>query len=598
MRLVASLLVVLGACAAESPDDALCLEGDDGKCDQPSGNGSVVGTANNNVTLYTGYHSLFDKSASQCVKTDKEIAQGAQINVGAVAETFELTFISAREDLAREMGLDLGVKVKYVATNTDIGLNLVDKLKSTSTTINMLLKVSSEYTVANRHPMLLTDTGKAKLAAGIDKFVQTCGTHYVNGVRYGGHLYVLITYQASDEQTALDVKSSLGVDAGFGPVKVNADVKARLAQAANRAGVSVSVRIASQGFDIQGKAADSTLVTDFIGSGVSATTFAKIDEIRTHMKASLANDTCRDAGEGQCAGQASPGFFNNVRRSAKPTGVEVGFYDSLPNVDFTGANPFKQVRERLLVVERFTRDWGELEERMAAVYWNEIEPFQQASSSQKARFQVVGPAKHARSPSQLVAIANTWSDKFFPAIGSQIGFTYETASNKIRDCWNAASVDLFTKCTPTDGPASDTAEWKAVLAEIETYARAGRILPLSYKEATVEAREDADAACQALDSGSISYRLPTMEEAKRLGPAIGFGPINWTGAANLHDIWFSHPNPTQMCNAGMNPLYRNLPESSSDEFRCTAADGIVLEGINLKVVCVPSGGPLPLLEAP
>jgi hypothetical protein len=592
-RLVVALSLLAG-CAAQQSEDELCLEG---KCDQPSGNGSVVGTANNNVTLYTGYHSLFDKSASQCVKTDKEIANGTQINVGSVAETFELAFVSAREDLAREMGLDLGVKVKYPATNTDIGLNLVDKFKSTSTTINLLLKVSQEYTVANRHPMLLTDTGQAKLTAGIDKFVQTCGTHYINGVRFGGHLYVLITYEAQDEQTALDVKSSLGVSSGLGPVQVGVDMKARLAQAASKSGVSTTVRVASQGFDIAGKAADSTLVTDFIGSGVTAQSFAKIDEIRQHMKTSLANDTCRDAGEGQCAGAAAPGFFNNVRRSAKPTGVEVGFYDSLPNVDFTGENPFKKVRERLLVVERFVRDWGELEERMAAVYWNEIEPFQAASSSQKARFQVAAPATRVRSPSELVTISNEWSDKFFPEIGSQVGFTYEKAANTIRDCWNAASVDLFTKCTATDGAATETSEWKGVLAEIDDYAKTGRILRLQYKESTVEAREDADVACQTLNTPTISYRLPTMEEAKRLGPAIGFGPINWSGA-NLHDIWFSHPNPTQLCASGMNPLYRNLPEASSDEFRCTAADGVVLEGINLKIVCVPSGGPLPLLEAP
>lgn len=592
---MASMFFVLGACVADGTDRELCLEG---KCDQPSGNGSVVGTANNNVTLYTGYHSLFDKSASQCVKPDKEIANGAQVGVGSVAETFELAFVSGREELAREMGLDLGVKVKYPATNTDIGLNLVDKFKSTSTTINLLLKVSQEYTVVNRHPLLLTDTGKAKLAAGIDKFVQTCGTHYVNGVRYGGHLYVLITYEAQDEQTALDVKASLGVTSGLGPVNVNADVKGRLAQAASRSGVSVNVRVAAQGFEIGGKAADSTLVTDFIGGGITAQTFSKIDQLRTQMKTSLANDTCRDAGEGPCAGQAAPGFFDNVRRSAKPTGVEVGFYDSLPNVEFSGASPFKKVRERLLLVERFVRDWGELEERMAAVYRNEIEPFQQASSSQKARFQVAAPATRVRSPAELVAISNTWADKFFPEIGSQIGFTYEQASNTIRDCWNAASVDLFARCTPNDGAATDTAEWKAVLGELDTYAKSGRILPLSYREATVEAREDADAACQALATGSISYRLPTMDEARRLGPAIGFGSINWSGAASSHDIWFSHPNPTQLCSSGMNPLYRNLPEASGDEIRCTAADGVVLEGVNLRVVCVPSSGPLPLVEAP
>jgi hypothetical protein len=586
--------ILLAGCVADDGGDANC---DTGKCDQPSGNGSVVGTANNNLVMYSGYHSLFDKSASQCVKTDKEIAQGAQISVGAVAETFELAFVSTREDLAREMGLDLGVKVKYPATNTDIGLNLTNKFKSTSTTINLLLKVNQEYTVTNRHPMLLTDSGKTKLASGIDKFVQTCGTHYVNGVRYGAHMFVLITYDAQDEQTALDVQSSLGVSHGAGPLQVSADVKARLSQAASKSGVSTTVRVASQGFELSGKAADSTLVTDFIGSGVTAQSFSKIDDIRQSMKTSLANDKCRDTGEGKCGDVASPGYFNNTRRAARPTGVEVGFYDSLPNVDFSGENPFKKVRERLLLVERFVRDWGELEERMAAVYWNEIEPFQQASSSQKARFQIAPPGARVRSPNELAPIAQKWADKFFPEIGSAIGFTYEKASNTIRDCWNAASVDLFAKCTANDGPATGTTEWKSVLGEIEQYGKTGRIARLNYRESTVEAKEDAVAACEALNAAGISYRLPTQDEARLLSPAIGFGPINWSGA-QPNDIWISHPNPTQMCNAGMNPFFRNNPGASSDGFFCTAADGVVLEGINLKVICVPSGGPLPLDEAP
>jgi hypothetical protein len=47
-----------------------------------------------------------------------------------------------------------------------------------------------------------------------------------------------------------------------------------------------------------------------------------------------------------------------------------------------------------------------------------------------------------------------------------------------------------------------------------------------------------------------------------------------------------------------NPFFRNNPAASATEFRCGEADGTIFDGREINMICVPSGGPLPLVEAP
>src|SRR5262245_31833561 len=102
MRHLPITFLLLGGCMDVGAD----LDCSDGRCDQPTGNGNLVSTANSNLAMYSGYQPLFDKSHSQCVAVDAQLANGAQVAVGNVSEAFELVFVSKREDLAREMGLD------------------------------------------------------------------------------------------------------------------------------------------------------------------------------------------------------------------------------------------------------------------------------------------------------------------------------------------------------------------------------------------------------------------------------------------------------------------------------------------------------------
>ena len=591
-----ALASMIGGCAFDdSGGGGECIGA---KCDNPSGNGSVVGTTNSSAGLLIGYHSLFDRTSAQCVSVDADLARGAEVNVGSVSETFQLAYVRDREELARELGVDLGLKVKYPSVNADAAVSLLHRFKSTTTTVNLLLKLSQEYTVRNRHPLEITGTGQQKLDAGIDKFVQTCGTHYINGVRFGGHLYLLITYEATNEESALDLKADLGLQQGAVGTEVDADIKAKLNRAASRSDVRTTVKVSSTGFTFGGQEASSSLALDLIGGDINEAMFQRIDQIRLAMKSSVDNDACRDAGDGKCGDVNAPGYYENAQRAASVRGVELGFYDSLANITYFGESPFLEVRERLLLVERYVRDWAELEERMAIAYQNEINPFLDAPSNLKASYQLAPPAAPKNTPTEVLAIANGWMDDFFPETGPQIGWVMQKAVQAQVDCWSAASADLYHSCSADDTPADQSAAWLEVLAEINRYAGGGRVLPLQYKAGGAVSGAYAAEECQGVSTEAIAYRLPTLNEAKQLAPLVGYGNLSWPGSGS-YEIWFDAAPGTNGCTDPdfPYPFYEHEP-GKAPTVKCAESETLSFFGRKVVALCVPSSGPIPLVEAP
>jgi hypothetical protein len=167
-----------------------------------------------------------------------------------------------------------------------------------------------------------------------------------------------------------------------------------------------------------------------------------------------------------------------------------------------------------------------------------------------------------------------------------------------QDCWSAAMIDPAHECTPEGKAATDTPEWNEVLAELETYRNTGRVLPVRYKVGASVKRSLAEEECQDLSTPQLTYRLPTRTEVRQLAPLIGFGNIDWDGA-DPHEIWFVHPNPTEQCDDPEypHPFYRNRPEASSAYWSC-APWSTIISWRDIQAVCVPSSGPLALVDAP
>ena len=556
----------------------------------------MIATANGNANLYNGFHTLFDKTSSQCVSVDPELARGSDYTVGNVESSFELRSVTSRDELASELGLDLGLKVKYLGTSADAQIDMTRKLKRNSRTANLILKIKSSYTVRNRQQLMLTANGLSRLAEGPARFVSACGTHYINGVQYAADVYLLITYTAHDEQTALDMKASLGLAGGLGPVDLSADVKSRLSRSSDIAGVSTTIEVATRGFSID--PSNEKILADLLNGNLTDETFSRLDNVRSSLASSIANDACRDTGEGVCQGVTAPGYFDNASRTAVPAAVDIGFYDGLINVPLEGASHFGLIKERLTIVERFIRDWAELEERMEDVYWSEISIFLAADADAKSSYQIAPPGEPVRAPIDLIDISDEYMEMFFPEQGSQIGWKYEIAANMVRDCWNGASVDLLHACAPQDMAGTDMEEWRDIETDLNTYDKEARILPLHYRLSASDSYDDSRDACTALNTAGITYRPPTLQEAKLLAPALGFGTIAWTGDSP-HQTWIAADDPSALCPdpARPNPTYRNAPSSSAGSVVCVDKDGI-FSGVQLNTVCVPSGGPLPLLALP
>lgn len=597
-------LALLAGCAATDSNDSLPADAPDvaGKADIPTGNGAVIATGNGTVSLLSGYHALFDKSHSQCVAADTELSRGTPFLVGDLERRFEMVYVNSRAELARELGVDLGLKVKYPGVGVDVGFGLLNNFSSQDTSASFLMKISEEYFVRNRHAMQLTAGGVAKLGKGANEFVRTCGTHYVDGVRYGGHLYVLVTYQASDEKTAREIKANLGVDVGYGPGKITGDLKTKMQSNASRSDVNVTVRVASRGFQIRsGTEANSAVVQDLLAGGINEETFKIMDQLRLDMQESVTRDICRDTGEGQCAdGTEAPGYFDNAQRFAKPSGVEIGFYDVLPNADAgDGEDPFELILANLTRVERYVRDFAELEERMTEVYNNEIATFVNASTSHKAAFNVAPPADPVHDPTVLTDLADAWVDDFYPQTGPQIGWGVQKATEAIKDCWNAASVSVEFDCGGDNHlAATDTELWNELLEGLEDYRDTGRILPLRYVVGpAAKSLAAATAACDALDVAGEPVRVPTRAEVEVLAPLVGYGAVEWSGTGQ-HEVWYRNHADSQACadneerEGYPNAFYEVDPAEGAPRWRCAQ------ENREIQTICVPNSGPLPIRNDP
>lgn len=587
-----------------------------GGSDQPTGNGDILATKNGNAFLLSGYHTLFDKTTSgSCVEAADEPGV-APYTVGNVSEAFQLSYVTSREQLAEELGIDLGLQVRYGAVNAEGALGFVNRFSQTSRSVSFLLKATQEYTVTNRRAARLTDEAKGRLNTGANSFTRACGTSYINGVRYGAGLMLLITYRAVSAESAMALKASLGVEAAAQASPVSGDLQVRLEKAASIDGVTVNIKALSEGVFLDD--GDSGLVDGLVVSSVDSSLFEQVDEIRNTMASSVHLDACRDAGLPDCGGEAGPGYPANTHRNARATGVSLGFYDSLPNATWTGqANPFQQVRDRLSHVDRFVRDYTEIQNRLEEIYYNEIKPFVDASPADKALYNVVPPGRPFRTPAGLMELAMQLDEEIYPLNGSVVGWKMGEVMDRIQDCWDQASIDLFTSCTAGDMPyaangeplpegelsAVQTQRWNELYAIIGDYNRNTRILPLSARAGTAAVTfPEAAEQCANLSSGlDIEYRLATRDEVQLLAPFVGFGNVDWSDAMMPHATWYT-PDAANSCPTNTPfPLYANQPQETGEDFQCIQEVDAswwqfwAEDEFHVVPVCVPATGAVPVL---
>lgn len=572
LHLSLSLVLCSVACAVEDPVEDGWSEG--GKLDDPTA-GGVVPTHSPDVRVLDGFHALLDAARGKCLEAEDG---DAAYSVGAIEKPFELSFISRKEDLARTLGIDPQLKVKYAGATLDPSVSFLDSFKQTSTATHLLVAARASYRVSNTRGVRLTPEAEKWLISDPRTFLHRCGNFYVNGVELEAQLFVLIRFEAHSDEAERSIRAELGIGgAATTALSLDGSIKSRLEQLAKRNDVTVEMRVLDRGFLADG--GTSSLIGSLVESGLSRATFERIDSVRNAMLASVQGDVCRDGGHNvESCTDRSTTYATNTLRNAVPVRVDLRPYSRATNAPLGGpGSPHEALRELVEGANVYLRALSRLDARLE-IARDEVGAFLAAPAANKAQFGIAPPAQPVYRLDALVDIATRYRDALDPARS-------DTSASRLRalitSCWTAAHEGAIEACATSDGSApSALPEALAAEAEVEAYAAAGRIVPMRFSVAGVLRYEAGNDAC-----ARAGTRLPTLAEAQYLAIPIGFGELQRTNEERLRfAAW--HSDKSQ-CD-GTFPAFGNPPTGTPGTV-CTHDTWISPH--RTTTLCVPAGGP-------
>ncbi len=564
------LALALSACVAPADEtDAgdACFPGE--KCDSLDQTGGVAATSDRGVDVLSGFNLITARATSSCVKP----VSGSSYVAGQSSETVDLVYLEHRNSLDVETSTALGLDLDLGVFGISAVHELLHHASTKSTSINLLVRMSADYWVMHRGPLALERSAATKLRTGIGPFATACGTHYATGVRYGGYVYALVTLDATDRSSIDSVKTELGLSL-FGIIPLTPSIRDKVTTVASSSDVAVTMKFAADGFMLDGRPASAPLLSTLFGEGIGPAFFATLDHVREQLEASINEDKCRDGGLGSCAGSPSPGFANNTLRNARPTAVLAGKYDRLPRgVPATLDARWAEIRARTERTEQHLRALHDLDARVDKVYREEVLVAQRHPRPEL--LQVLPPAEPVVLGSDLAPIIAKWSDRLGPD-----GPGRKPVRDAAQACFEA-SADLST-CA-SDEPFDRSATKRAIDAELDEYARTGRVAIVDWDSGGGggRSRSDALSACRP---GS---RFATDDEARYLAPLISWRnifpvPTVWTAGYRCGNDGY----PAMEVNAALRyvrPVCGHEGYWNTDRFA---------------VLCVPTRGPVPELPAP
>lgn len=549
-----------GGCLVDpaEPEDMGGADDGDGKADQPGGSGTELPTRAQSAAVLAGYHGLFDRVRSTCVET-----VSASPVVGATHERYDVTYISSREDLAQELGVDLRLKARHSGFEGEGTMESLRTVSTSATTVNVLLTLEQDYSVTEQGQKRLNAVGQEALAAGTQAFASTCGANFIDTVRYASSVKLLVTIECESANVAKEIKLGLNVDTPA-VVPIDGGIQTRLKNASERSDVKVRVQAIVSGFEF-----DSSLA-GLSEEGFDNATIQVIEKIRTDMRASrehdMAYDTCRAyEGGNACTGP----------RRALPVGVKLGFYGDLPGVDADAT--FERIREHWSEVEDVSASLSRAHERLVVAH-SETRDF--LTADEQGAFNVYAPGTPLRSTAALRDLVSDREVDLDPAdTDSVTGRVFAS----LEACWGRAADDVGYSCDDLDWET----EIEKAEEELAHYEDEARVLPLDM--VAVDASSpwwefwsgtDPEAACREI-SPRGHYRLPRRHELDLVAPMVANGRIDW-GSAEANAIWYDHD---VACHSGFRPYFRN-DGSGEPEYGCESDANFITTAL-----CVPSGGP-------
>jgi hypothetical protein len=573
-------------CGALSPGGS----GDDcgGKCDQANGH-SLRATNQSGLALFQGINTLYDQNSAPCVEPQSQ-SSSAAITVGDLQEEYELYYVKSKSDLSKSINVDFGLSATlFKIVNGNAAFTLLKNFQTSSTSVDFLVSAKQNYSVTNDRPVKLSD-GLPDPKADTDGFLHRCQNYYVNGLQFEADLFVLISFQAQDEQTSDMIKAQLGVTSSIpgGAILGNIDghLSGALVNAAGMSGVSTHVVAVSRGFLLSSGGGSGAVP---LGDTLSADTFSKIDSLRMTMAQSVLNDQCRDTGDtgAMCNGVPAPGYEHNQQRSATPVGVLLGSYQRATNAKFYPTdNPFQAMDDKLAGAEKYIRGLTGAQIQMENIYDTEIAPFFNAPAALQASYNLAPPQAPAANVSDLQFALSPWQAAFTPDDGAgNVGSALQAVHDAVVACWEHGSDTDFSPCH-LDADPKLSPEYVTAQLQIANYAGGGRVLPLHYAIAgnTVTAgNANSKCAGMTLDGGSL--QVPNLDSGNALGIFLGSAHLPApSDSSYTHAMWINDP-----------PCDRAALQWQNGYVGETCGVG---GNVTLPVVCVPAAGAFGVIPDP
>jgi hypothetical protein len=557
-RVVTGLLfctaALLGGCSAPLDEEAEATPEALGQ--RRTGPTKTVSTTQP-VRRLQGYNAFRDSATSaDCVEPK------VQPEAGEVTSSFYLKHVETREELAKELGVDLAATLSVPAGSGNAAIGFMKSFKQNASTASFLVRAVRSYTVTNRAELSLSSFALELVEQGDhEQFLQKCGGSYIKSVRYETQVLGLMQYEAQSAVSAAEIVTNIsgGVNKA---VEVVGDAKGELKAKASRLeeqhGATMSLRVEASGF-----------LPSTSSEGATSDTFEKIDALRAEMNAAFERDLREDARDyfrHRDAPVAAGAPDRELRRS-RSVSVTQGPYNELANAPRDRL--FARVTETLQRAEEFVREIEPLELRMTWAQQDEISSFLQSQQTY-AFNRTVDPLSET---SGLVALGQEWDVKFgSDPTRSLIG----PLRNAVERCRTAAGNGNYGACT---GDRALTGHLTRAEAALEEYARAARIVRLSARmprDRTFYHR-NADNEC-----ASVSMRLPRRSEAIYVAPMV-------TALAGPEGVWL----------AGDAQCKKPFLKMNEGVSTVGCADGVVPNPLDWrKVVCVGRSGPVPALRAP
>lgn len=560
--LVASALA-LGACAGLGGDEDSSGQAVVGRVQPSDGIPTLI--ENGGVQMLQAYSGILDQVSPACVT-----AENVRTNAGAISQQASLAIVESREELKKEIGIDVNLAIKAPTASAKAALDILNSFQQQQNSVTLVFKIASSYRVDAVSPeVTLTDGALASLAGVAspaleseepDAFIAKCGSGWISGVKFEARAVLVMQVTADTEETANDTKAEIAGEVNGVVTSGSASLGGKLSSVLKKNNVTTSSQLLLTGFT-----SDASPVNKDIDGTVKALAALEKD-LNAAIEAAHEADVKK----------------SGSNRAVVPVSFSVRGY-----LDATNApkDKLRIVQDKLLKAQAWIQDNARFRAVLDDVYYGEIlaylpndegagDDFARRAGFNLRRYQGDTTTKLPTQVAELDAIAARWKQQFDPD-----GRVAITARKKldlaIEECLDEELTHQRYPIQCLD-IGKEPAFGVAVEA-IKTYEREGRILPLRHRMARDLASDDAADACKAMGKG---WRAATFADLAVVAPAL-----------TAHDpsaAWIADPKAAQ-CADGQEAFLTN--ENGASEATVTCQAPAMMFSTTKPVVCVSGDGP-------